>query len=116
MSTRAQVHIEGLSVSLYRHSDGYPESEHGVLAWLVPFVADFKKRRGWDPQYMLARALETGIRATGMAFPKCAVGWGIETEEHGDLSFSYEIRRDFAIVVRRHSLAGETVQIVECAS
>lgn len=51
MSTRCHIIVEdpsyGDQTILYRHSDGYPDGEHGVLASLVPFVARFMKHRGF---------------------------------------------------------------------
>jgi len=59
MSTRCHIIVEdpssGDKTILYRHSDGYPNGEHGVLASLVPFVARFMKHRGWDPCYLGAQ-------------------------------------------------------------
>lgn len=54
MSTRCQVWVRGSSAITYRHSDGYPDGECGVLASLLPFLVAFKKHRGWDPEYMTA--------------------------------------------------------------
>jgi hypothetical protein len=55
MGTRAIIHVKGEKVGLYRHSDGYPDREHGVLKTLRPFVEDFVKNRGNDPCFFLAR-------------------------------------------------------------
>lgn len=54
MSTRTQIAVKGSEIKIYKHSDGYPT---GVLPVLVPFMHDFLKRRGNDPEYMLARCL-----------------------------------------------------------
>jgi hypothetical protein len=56
MSTRCQILVTGSDVVIYRHSDGYPDSEHGVLHDLLPLVREFKKYRGDDP---LTRNLST---------------------------------------------------------
>jgi len=68
MSTRCHIIIEdpryGDRTILYRHSDGYPEGEHGVLASLAPFVARFMKHRGWDPEYLAAQIICDQINTT----------------------------------------------------
>ena len=40
---------------LYKHSDGYPD---GVLPELIPFVKEFKSKRGHDPEYLAARYMQ----------------------------------------------------------
>jgi hypothetical protein len=59
MSTRCHILIDGFKPMLYRHCDGYPGkadgSTYGVLTDLSPFLAAFRKHRGWDPEYLLAR-------------------------------------------------------------
>ena len=57
MSTRCQLFVKNSDVVLYRHSDGYPESESGVLACILPFLADFYKYRGNDSYYCSAQLL-----------------------------------------------------------
>jgi len=60
MSTRCQIalydhepkDINEWEVLLYRHSDGYPDTKHGVLAFLKPALDEFIKGRGWDVEYM----------------------------------------------------------------
>ncbi len=56
MSTCAQILVAGESVSLYRHSDGYPQGRHGVVGDLLPFLVKFVKfRGGFDPPYLMAQ-------------------------------------------------------------
>lgn len=61
MSTRCHIIVEDQKYDertiLYRHSDGYPDGKHGVLATLVPFVARFIKHRGFDACYMGAQIM-----------------------------------------------------------
>lgn len=46
MSTRCQIgfyeaeekDLDNFEALIYRHSDGYPDTEHGVLAAIVPFL------------------------------------------------------------------------------
>jgi hypothetical protein len=64
MSTRAQIGFyskdNGGDIKIkpetliYKHSDGYPDGDCGVMSWLVPFFKDFMERRGADPEYMAA--------------------------------------------------------------
>ena len=100
MSTRCQILIKGLNANLYRHSDGYPDSEYGVLATLIPFLTEFMKVRGDDPSYMLARLAQYQANATDqhMGLHKDIdkdiyqfLGYGIDTALHGDLEYIYQI-------------------------
>lgn len=99
MSTRCQIFVEGLKSSLYRHSDGYPDSKHGVLATLVPIVNDFKNRRGWDDEYLLARIAQRMMNAVD---PDGCTCFGIYDETHGDIEYLYLVRQDFSIEVRNY--------------
>lgn len=67
MSTRSQIAIyeddekdlNKPKVLIYRHHDGYPDSEHGVLANIQPFLEWFNSVRGVsDSQYAGARLLQ----------------------------------------------------------
>ena len=67
MSTRCQIMFHygvddtAVSALLYRHSDGYPDSEHGVLADLDRFFDDLEANvpdnRFNDPCYLAAKLL-----------------------------------------------------------
>ncbi len=67
MSTRCTVHFyygdEGNpSAIIYRHSDGYPDTEHGVIASLDRFFKDVEAQTGGDtrfgdPTYLAAKFL-----------------------------------------------------------
>lgn len=124
MSTRCQIIIQDgnnkpYDVSFYRHSDGYPQGEHGVLATLVPFVDAFYRNRGWDECYMMAqlafnqfekvvmpqnqRNAEYYAKPENLKYapkgtdPYKYIGYGIESfhgDFHGDLAYIYVIRRD----------------------
>ena len=54
MSTRCQIIVKGSDVVVYRHSDGYPDGKHGVLAALKKIVVPFLKHRGLDTCYLPA--------------------------------------------------------------
>jgi len=110
MSTRAQIHVEGSGVYIYKHSDGYPK---GVLPWLEPFVARFHAGRGWDPEYLSARIVAEGVRLflessaeyereTGKPLGGSEfLGWGVSTSLHGDEEYIYVIRETGTIEIRR---------------
>ena len=122
MSTRAQITIDGedggmFELSVYKHSDGYPE---GVLPFLRQFVAEFHKYRRHDPSYFIAQLLRhwavydhlKGLTLGGMPLsrPECSEGhykqfqylsWGIETQLHVDLEFIYHVTKDGTIEVRK---------------
>jgi len=123
MSTRCHIIVDDLVngnyIILYRHSDGYPDGPHGVLATLVPFVTRFMKHRGWDPMYLAAQIIAdqiNGARAErlssiGSGNPLHYVtsreaseldkrraevdndflGFGISNEIHGDVEFIYRV-------------------------
>jgi hypothetical protein len=99
MSTRAQIQVDGSKVLVYKHSDGYPDGEHGVLAWLTPFVESFMQRRGFNPDYMTARIVVAGIASDG-AEADPTLGWGVDTEIHGDIAYLYTVKRDGSIDVK----------------
>lgn len=88
MSTRAQIVVEGIEeVKFYKHSDGYPE---GVLPVLEPFLKGFLKRRGWDPEYLLARL----VMAFGLTDIGGVDGYGLSGVWQPDISWFYRIRQD----------------------
>ena len=102
MSTRCQILIKGFTPNLYRHSDGYPDSECGVLATLIPFLTEFMKGHGDDPSYMLARLaqaqtntvdkdLEDPIHDRGGRELMRFLGYGIDIGLHADLAYIYQI-------------------------
>jgi hypothetical protein len=122
MSTRCHIIVEDPQYNertiLYRHSDGYPDGQHGVLASLVPFVARFMKHRGFDACYMAAQIMADQItrsraymrdmyerRASEMQsgdmqdyYRKQAenvdndfLGFGISNQIHSDVEFIYRV-------------------------
>lgn len=67
MSTRCHIgfyendekNLDNFKALLYRHSDGYPDTKHGVLEAIVPFLEWFSKSRGIDDiEYCSARLLQ----------------------------------------------------------
>lgn len=112
MSTRCQIGFYAkdgsMAALLYRHSDGYPEGPHGVIAGITPTLRLGMERRGWDPEYLAAwtmyvmidayvkanqesaKKAYTHMPADGMTF----LGHGIETEFHGDIDYYYAVTPD----------------------
>lgn len=97
MSTRCQIVIkDGESfnpIKIYKHSDGYP---NGVLPTLEPFIKDFVVNRGPDVEYCLAQivrhfAVKDFVRNDKKEVPSSSryIGWGLDTELHGDIEFLY---------------------------
>ena len=129
MSTRCQVKIEGNQALLYIHADGSPES---ILPTLMPFVEKFKKARGSDPKYMLARMVQVFTNEadkeqeeflakmkekpspfsnmTASDFGSGMLGFGVCTDIHGDIEFLYVVSKTCAVEVRKVSGFGEDQQ------
>jgi hypothetical protein len=121
MSTRCQVAIEGSPILVYRHCDGYPDTENGVLATLLPFRDRFWAGRGYDASYFLARLLMEWVsleeqacqyarvhpedRWSAYALEPQVLGFGVDTEIHGDIEYLYLVRRDGTAEVYRPNYA-----------
>lgn len=122
MSTRCQIGIydkeiksdkelkKDWQVLLYRHSDGYPgkigegkEGDIGVVPDIMPFVREFQKVRGDDPEYMGAclvtylkqfhcghkMEIHSELTVNGISMDYlCA---GISKDFHGDIEYYYAI-------------------------
>ncbi len=102
MSTRCHIRVQGNPVLIYKHSDGYPD---GVLPTLKEVTGYFLDHRGWDPDYLLAQIvrwfghLEFEEKYPGddpefaerMHHHHRTLGWGLGTEEHGDIEYSYTV-------------------------
>lgn len=95
MGTRAQVGIEGSSVTIYKHNDGYPDE---VLEWLLPFRDRFFAGRGYDPEYFLAQLLRhtgaAGPDAVSATHPSDFLSWGVCEVLHSDIEFFYYVRKN----------------------
>jgi len=78
MSTRCQIgfyedgekNLQNFEALIYRHCDGYPDSEHGVIATVVPILKGFDKERGLDDiEYAsawLVKELKTDVLNIGI--------------------------------------------------
>jgi hypothetical protein len=103
MSTRCQIAFQSSPEAapdaiIYRHGDGYPDTDFGVLADLNRFFeaveAQCSDRRFDDPEYLAAKyvvwdALGQPSRAEGK--PLAFTSLGISTGRHGDISYFYRV-------------------------
>lgn len=99
MSTRCQIGfyhskdqpLDPPDALFYRHSDGYPDSEHGVVEQLMPFLKTFHASRGLgDAEYAAARAL---VHLIKVSRPNDDLGYGIDGPNglHGDIEYFYRV-------------------------
>ncbi len=114
MSTRCQIIVEGSDVVIYRHSDGYPDGDEGVLKGLIATVGPFVKARGFDECYLPAHIVHDQVAAhvkwaNEQAFGKATkyLGYGVEAYNpavrhplHGDIDFLYVVKKNGEIEVR----------------
>lgn len=115
MSTRCQIgfyaqepktpaDLEQYEVLIYKHSDGYPDTDGkgngGLLAYLIPFLKDFQKARGLDDtEYASARTLQflanhqdEGARSYDPhTMQVCGFGICGKHGMHGDIEYFYAI-------------------------
>lgn len=97
MSTRCQIMIEGHAPIIYRHCDGAPDTEHGVIAELLPILADFHSELGWSEEYMIARVAQ---RLMNLHVPGGDLSYGIGTHLYGAIEYLYIIHPDWSVTVR----------------
>jgi len=103
MSTRCNIHFgdrrDGVFVTeanVYRHSDGYPDSQHGVPASLERFFAAVKEQtsdtRFNDPSYLAAKFVvwQAGEYASN-GKPLDFLSVGIMARDAGDAAYIYEV-------------------------
>lgn len=111
MSTRCNIAFyeneekgfEEFEALIYKHSDGYPD---GVLPFLVPFVQKFLSVRGFDVEYLSARALQHFANETDKGLEEYrreqgdevetfeVLGFGICKDFHGDIEYLYCVYPD----------------------
>jgi len=102
MSTRCQIGfyptentpVDNWEALIYKHHDGYPDSDNGIIALIKPYLDDFAKHRGlsdleyasafllWKMQQQL-KADDTGQWAM--------TGFGICKVFHGDIAYYYHV-------------------------
>jgi hypothetical protein len=110
MSTRCQVGfyetpdapLSRPRALIYQHCDGYPDTDNGILATLLPWAIDFDARRGLsDAGYAGARALVALMGAAGALDD--VLGYEVCGDHglHGDIEFFYRVDPSGITVYRR---------------
>ena len=105
MSTRSQWSFRenGKQIALiYKHSDGYPDGEHGGFAVWQRFVdkvikdcaAGFGGNRFDDAEYLAARFVYFLLRWENGYENLNTLGVGVSKDLHGDIEYLYEIDCD----------------------
>lgn len=100
MSTRCQIgfyeagetNLNLWEALIYRHSDGYPESPHGVIATMLPILKDFDKNRGIDDLEYASAWLVTSWKTD-------YTNIGISKRIHSDIEYFYAVFSDGIIKV-----------------
>ena len=95
MSTRCQIgfyepeakDLNDFEALIYRHCDGYPDTEHGVLAAIVPILQDFNDNRGLDDLEYASAWLVSKLKTDYLNI-------GICKAFHGDIEFFYAVYPD----------------------
>ncbi len=95
MSTRCQIgfyepatkELTEFEALIYRHCDGYPDGESGVIADIQPILEDFNKYRGLDDIEYAAAWLVAKLKTD-------YINIGISKDFHGDLEYFYAIYPD----------------------
>lgn len=109
MSTRCQIGFyQNLHAPLakpnaiiYRHSDGYPDTEHGVIDTIVPLLRKHKAlREFWDAEYIAAYCL-----ARWLDDPQCCLGYGVTQRLHSDIDYYYAVYEQYIVVYTAHYLS-----------
>lgn len=118
MSTRCTIRFAdqyGEDAIIYRHSDGYPDSDVGVLADLQRFFSDVEEQtadtRFEDPSYLAAKfvvwqaAVNAQLTPTANQWgrtkeeaktpqPLKFLGVGVVREDPGDIEYRYTVHSD----------------------
>ena len=95
MSTRCQIgfykkkeeDLNKWEALLYKHSDGYPDTEHGVIETITPILTSFNKERGLDDIEYASAWLVAKLKADYLNI-------GICNSLHGDIEFYYAVYPD----------------------
>ena len=117
MSTRCQIgfyeqgekDLNKWDALLYRHSDGYPESEHGVVATIKPILDDFQAKRGLDDLEYAAAWLVAKLKTDYLNI-------GISNGFHGDIEYYYAIRPEAMEVYEVNSENPEEWKLLQTIS
>ena len=95
MSTRCQIgfyepeatKLEDFEALIYRHCDGYPDTNSGVIADIVPILRQFDKDRGLDDIEYASAWLVAKLKTD-------YTNIGICKEFHGDIEYFYAVYPD----------------------
>jgi len=99
MSTRCVIEFAWKDTPvayIYRHSDGYPDSEHGVPADLCRFLLEvdttLADKRFGDPEYLAAKFVvwQAAQFGSGLDFLSLGITTGVE-EKHEDINYVYRV-------------------------
>jgi hypothetical protein len=76
MSTRSNIKLIDNcgSILLYKHHDGYPDTEHGIIEFLTPFIQKSMKSAEWLAEMLIK---DTECKASSAL--------------HGDIEYYYEV-------------------------
>lgn len=111
MSTRCQIiindkdKIRSNTAMIYQHYDGYPDTDNGVIANIVPFLKDFKKNRGLDDlEYLAARLLQYLINKNDK---EKYTGYGICNQLHIDIEYLYIVTPECLYTYKVNEVTGK---------
>jgi len=99
MSTRSNIKLidETGAILLYKHHDGYPDSEHGIIEFLKPYITNSMKSADW-----MAKCL---IKDTECEVTTCL---------HGDIEYYYEVDvSNNSIAVFKYDMFAETKELID---
>ncbi len=140
MSTRCTINFGYLGrviAKVYQHSDGYPESENGILCKLQRFFraveADTNDCRFNDPSYLAAKFVvwatqadraeqaqwrrESKLTQAGKDGPLNFLGYGVCMEDPGDIDYTYYVECGSVPALKypavKHGEASESCPILD---
>jgi hypothetical protein len=99
MSTRCNIHFDAHGetyANVYRHSDGYPDGEHGVPAGLEQFFTAVETQtsdtRFADPEYLAAKfVVWQSMQYAPAGNPLDFISVGVTTGDAGDVAWIYTV-------------------------
>jgi hypothetical protein len=99
MSTRCNIHFTDrghVLANVYRHTDGYPDGESGVMADLARFLDDVEAQttdtRFADPSYLAAKfVVWQAAQWASDGKPLEFLGLGVCTGDAGDGAYVYTV-------------------------
>lgn len=98
MSTRCTVHFSHGSLdaaAVYRHYDGYPDEDSGMLHTLATFFAAVQAQtKDWrfnDPSYLAAKYVVWQANEYQKGQPLDFLGVGVVLTDPGDIEYRYTV-------------------------